>query len=67
VLVRPGDLILADGDGVVVIPREVAEQIIADSEELARIEQRIGRELRAGADRRDVFENNPRFGHIRKI
>jgi 4-hydroxy-4-methyl-2-oxoglutarate aldolase len=67
VLVRPLDLILADADGVVVVPAEVAEQVIADSEELLRIEQQIGRELRGGARRVDAFNNNPRFKHIRKI
>jgi len=67
VLVQPRDLILADGDGIVVIPAEVAERIVADTEELARIEQRIGRELRTGAARTEVFKNNPRFQHIRKV
>ncbi len=67
VLVRPLDLILADADGVVVVPAEVAEQVIADSEELLRIERQIGRELRAGARRVDAFKNNPRFAHIRKV
>ncbi len=45
------DLILADADGVVVIPSDCAEQIIADAEELARIEQKIGAELRSGGRR----------------
>ena len=67
VMVRPRDLILADSDGIVVVPAEVAEQVITDSEELLRIEQRIGQELRQGARRVDAFRNNPRFAHIRKI
>lgn len=66
VRIRPGDLILADGDGIVVVPAEVAEQIIADSEELMRIERRIGEGLRAGGRRPDVFKANPRFAHVRK-
>lgn len=66
VLIRPGDFILADGDGAVVVPAAVAAQVIADSEELFRIERRIGDELRAGGRRADVFKGNPRFVHIRR-
>ncbi len=63
--VAPGDYILADGDGVVVIPAAAAETVIADSEELARIEKRIGEGLRAGGTRAEVFKANPRFDHVR--
>lgn len=66
VLVRPGDLILADGDGVVVVPAAAAERVIADSEALLGIERRIGEALRAGAKRVDAFKDNPRFGHVRR-
>ncbi len=64
VTIAPDDLILADGDGVVVVPAEGAEQIIADAEELQRIENSIGEELRAGGTRSEVFKSNPRFLHI---
>lgn len=66
VAVAPGDLILADADGVVVVPAAAAEQVIADAEELQRIEARIGEALRAGGRRAEVFKANPRFAHIRR-
>ena len=65
--VRPGDFVLGDADGSVVIPAEHARQIIEDSEELASIERRIGEELRAGSERADAFKRNPRFDHIRSV
>ena len=65
--VRPGDFVLGDPDGVVVVPAEHAAQVVGDSEELARIERRIGEELRAGSQRADSFKRNPRFDHIRPV
>ena len=67
VRIAPGDLVLADADGVVVVPQAVALQIIEDSEELARIERAIGGELRQGGERAAVFKRHPRFDHIRPV
>lgn len=66
-LVSPGDLVLGDADGIVVIPREAARSIIEDAEELQRIERRIGEELRKGEARGPVFKRNPRFAHVRPV
>lgn len=65
--VEPGDFIVGDGDGVVVVPARHAEQIVEDAEELAAIESRIAEALRAGTDRGTAFQRNPRFEHIRPI
>jgi len=56
VLVQPGELILGDADGVVVIPRELEEEALAAA--LAKIENedRTRDELRAGASLAEVFE-----------
>jgi len=65
--IAPGDLLLADGDGVVVIPAAAAVQVIEDSERLAEIEREIGRGLREGGTREAVFKRNPRFEHVRPV
>lgn len=63
--VAPGDLLLGDGDGVVVIPAAAAAQVVEDAERLAEVEREIGRGLREGGSREEVFKRNPRFAHVR--
>jgi len=55
VLVRPGELVFADFDGVVVIPRQVEEEVLRRAEEKAGKENSTRRELLAGRTLRDVF------------
>jgi 4-hydroxy-4-methyl-2-oxoglutarate aldolase len=65
VIVHPGDLVLGDADGVVVIPQHCARGVVEDTEELGRIEARMAEALQAGRPRADVFKENPRFDHVR--
>ncbi|KMO43105.1 hypothetical protein VQ02_00895 [Methylobacterium variabile] len=53
--VRPRDLILGDDDGIVVIPREAAEGLIAKAEERAQAEIGWERRLAAGETTLAVF------------
>ena len=48
VLIRPWDMIIADADGVVVIPQEHAEQVLIESEKRAKIEEEIRSFIRTG-------------------
>jgi len=50
VRVRPGDYILADDNGTVVIPRERLEEVIAFAQKVKATEDRVIAEIRAGAD-----------------
>jgi 4-hydroxy-4-methyl-2-oxoglutarate aldolase len=46
--VRPGDLVIADGSGVVIVPAERAEEVIAQAEEIASGEDGLARRIVAG-------------------
>jgi regulator of RNase E activity RraA len=55
VLVRPGELIFADFDGVVVIPRQVEDKVLELAAEKAGKENSTRRELLNGRTLRDVY------------
>ncbi|MEU1275798.1 fumarylacetoacetate hydrolase family protein [Streptomyces sp. NPDC005799] len=47
-LVQPGDLIVGDADGVIVVPPDLAEELIADCREQERQERFIAGQVAAG-------------------
>ena len=55
VAVAPGDLIVGDADGLVVVPRAVEAQAVARAFEKVSSEDRTREELAAGAKLKDVF------------
>jgi 3-hexulose-6-phosphate synthase/6-phospho-3-hexuloisomerase len=61
VLVRPGDIVLADEIGVVVIPRKEAEEVLARARELAENEERTRARIREG---KTVEELLREFGRL---
>jgi len=54
--VSPGDLIYGDVDGVVVVPKEMAEEVIEKAWEKVQGENTVREELRAGASVVKTFE-----------
>ncbi|WP_457031008.1 4-carboxy-4-hydroxy-2-oxoadipate aldolase/oxaloacetate decarboxylase [Kitasatospora sp. P5_F3] len=54
-LVRPGDVVVADGDGVVVVPRERAAEVAAASAEREANEESKRARLRAGELGLDMY------------
>ncbi|TXS89510.1 RraA family protein [Parahaliea maris] len=67
VTVHPGDLLLADSDGIAVLPRQHAEQIIADGEVHMQTENGIKQALLAGGDREAVTRAAGRLQHIKPL
>jgi 4-hydroxy-4-methyl-2-oxoglutarate aldolase len=57
--VYPGDLVLADHDGIVVLPRERAEEIIANCEKRYSIETKVGNMVKGKAS---VFDAVEKYG-----
>jgi regulator of RNase E activity RraA len=59
--VNPGDFILADDDGAIVIPAALASQVLARAEELGASEVQIREQLEAGLS---LAEALAKFGHV---
>lgn len=56
VLVRPGELVFADFDGIVVVPREVEEQVLRQAQEKITRENLSRGELQNGKTLREVYD-----------
>jgi 4-hydroxy-4-methyl-2-oxoglutarate aldolase len=56
VKVRPGDFIMADDNGVLVIPQERAEEVLKIAKECKTIEERIVEAIREGEDPVEAHE-----------
>jgi 4-hydroxy-4-methyl-2-oxoglutarate aldolase len=59
--VRPGDFVLADVDGAIVIPAEIAETVLEQAEKLTGTEKKIRRDLDSGATLEQVLK---KYGHV---
>ena len=54
--VHPGDLVVADGSGVIIVPHERAEDIISAGEEIAAREAAMAKAVREGTSIVEVLE-----------
>jgi len=59
--VSPGDFILADEDGALVIPASIVEKVLVEAEKLTLIEVKIREELSRGLSLADALKT---FGHV---
>jgi len=61
VKVAPGDLVLGDDDGTIVVPRPVVREVLVEAERLTATKVEIRRQLKAGLTLDEALE---RFGHV---
>ena len=54
--IRPGDLIVGDDDGVLVVPSDVAAECVEKALEKRRVEERIAREIGEGLSTAEAFD-----------
>jgi regulator of RNase E activity RraA len=66
VTVRPGDFVMADRDGVVVVPAPLVAEVLAAAEHLEEVEGQIRAALLKGEDREAVYRRYPKFDHLRQ-
>lgn len=67
VQVNPGDLIVADDDGVVAVPRHGFATVVEDAETVVAAEERTRAEIKSGRDPEEAYASAARFGHVRRI
>jgi regulator of RNase E activity RraA len=67
ITVNPGDLILADADGISVIPLQYAERIIADAEIHQATENSIKSALLKSSDRESITAASNRLQHVKPL
>ena len=61
VLVQPGDYVVGDANGVVVVPNDLTVEVLLAVEEVVEIEDKIRAELRAGENPMTLYQKYRRF------
>lgn len=67
VTVRPGDWLMGNRDGTLVLPAAHLAALIEDAEAVGRIERQMRERIMTGEDREAVYASHDRFAHVRAI
>jgi regulator of RNase E activity RraA len=59
--VRPGDFVVGDSDGVVVVPKALVVDVLLEAEEVVKTETEIRRRVREGESVGDLYMQYKRF------
>jgi 4-hydroxy-4-methyl-2-oxoglutarate aldolase len=65
-VVRPGDIVVGDIDGVVVIPQEKAEEILRLAQDIFAYEDQLLRKVQQGLSQVDFFKLDAQFDSLTK-
>ena len=60
-LVQPGDYVVGDANGVVIVPKDLTVEVLLAVEEVVEIEDKIREELRAGENPMTLYQKYRRF------
>jgi regulator of RNase E activity RraA len=60
-IINPGDWVIGDENGVVVVPKELTVQVLLEAEKVMEVEKKIWEELQAGQSPIQVFAKYGRF------
>jgi 4-hydroxy-4-methyl-2-oxoglutarate aldolase len=61
VAIRPGDFIVGDRDGVLVIPQEISDELLLKAEEVVNTENLVRKDILQGVHPLDAFHKHGRF------
>lgn len=64
VQVRPGDIVMGDSSGLVIVPQEAIEEILIKAEELYQKEEDMIAEIKAGAD---ILEVDAKYNYNKML
>jgi regulator of RNase E activity RraA len=59
--IRTGDYVMADRDGVIVIPSEMVDEVVAKTEEVLRTESLVRKAIRQGIDPQEAYSKYGKF------
>jgi 4-hydroxy-4-methyl-2-oxoglutarate aldolase len=61
VAVAPGDYVIGDIDGIVIIPGAVAAEVVAEVETVMQTENRVRAAILSGVDPREAYLRHGKF------